>query len=130
MSIADRLKSGDLSRWLVALILIAPTLVCVVYPNKLFLLVLVGAVGGGAWGEYFNNMLGRERVGLLAWALAGYWATLAGATFFGTDGLILGLLLALSLGAAYFLHVLSPEQDRISVNLLARLALGHLYLTF
>jgi phosphatidate cytidylyltransferase len=114
----------------VALILLLPTLFCVFYPNKIYLLALVAAVGSLAWREFFVNLLGRERRTLFALALAGLYATLAGAAFFGSDGQNLGLIVALSLGAGYFLHTLSPQQDRISVNLISRYALGHLYLTF
>jgi phosphatidate cytidylyltransferase len=114
----------------VALVLIPPTLLCVFSQNKVYLLALVAIMGGMAWGEYVKNLLGSERVGLLALSLMGFLATVVGATFFGTNGQILGLFLALVFGAAYFLRVLKPEQDRISVNLVSRYALGHFYLTF
>jgi phosphatidate cytidylyltransferase len=130
MSLANRLKSGDLSRWVVGILLIVPTLFCVFYSNKLYLLFFVALVGTLTWGEFFINLLGRDRLGLLLLSLLGFYATLVGATFFGSDGQTLGLVLSLVLGAAYFLHILTPQQDRVSVNLLGRFALGHLYLTF
>jgi phosphatidate cytidylyltransferase len=130
VSLADRLKSGELSRWLIALILILPTIFCIFYPNKIYLLIMVAVAGSFAWGEFCINLLGRERLGLFILALIGLYAILVGATFFGTDGQTLGLVLSLILGAAYFLHVLAPQQDRISVNLISRFALGHLYLSF
>jgi phosphatidate cytidylyltransferase len=114
----------------VALILVVPTVLCVFADNKVFLMILAAMVGSMAWGEFFINLLGRERLGLLVLALLGFYATLAGATFYGSDGQTLGLAVALSLGAAYFLHILSPEKDRVSVNLVSRYALGHVYLSF
>jgi CDP-diglyceride synthetase len=119
-----------LSRWVVALILIPPTVFCVFYPNKLYLLIFVGIVGSFAWGEFFINLLGKERLGLFVLTLVGFLATVVGATFFGPDGQSLGLYLSLIFGAAYFLYALSPQQDRVSVNVVSRYALGHLYLTF
>lgn len=130
VSVADRLKSGILSRWLVALILIPPTIFCIFYSNKLYLLIFMAVVGSFAWWEFLVNLLGKERLGLFLLSLAGFYSTIVGATFFGADGQTLGLLLSLCLGAAYFLNGLSPEQDRVSVNLVSRYALGHLYLTF
>ena len=123
-------KRGNLSRWLVALILIPPTAVAVAAPNKIFLLALVAIMGTLAWREFAVNLLGRERTGLLAMSLLGFYATLSGAAFWGADGQTAGLQLALALGAAYMMYSLAPEGDRISVNLVARYGLGHLYLTF
>jgi phosphatidate cytidylyltransferase len=130
MSQANRPKSSDFSRWWVALCLIVPTVGCVIAPNKLALLVLVAIVGSLAWREYAVNLLGRERAGLFALCLAGYLATLCGAAFLGAEGQTAGLLVSLSLGAAYLMYNLSPAGDKISVNLIARYGLGQLYLTF
>ncbi|MDR1677959.1 MAG: phosphatidate cytidylyltransferase [Deltaproteobacteria bacterium] len=130
MSLADRLKSGELSRWVVALFLIAPTLFCIFYSNKVYLLVLISVFGTLTWWEYCNNLLGKERVGLFTLAIIGFLSTMVGATFFGPEGQTLGLLICLALGACYFLYILSPTQDRISVNLISRYGLGHFYLTF
>jgi phosphatidate cytidylyltransferase len=113
----------------VALILIPPTVFCIFSANKIYLLLLTAVVGSFAWGEYCINLLGKERLGIFILALLGFYSTLIGASFFGTDGQTLGLILSLSLGGVYFIQILSPGQDRISVNLLARYALGHLYLT-
>jgi phosphatidate cytidylyltransferase len=114
----------------VALLLVAPTLFCAFYPNKTYLLVLVAIVGSLTWYEYCSNLLGRERLGLSLVSILGFCSTMAGATFFGTDGQTLGLFVCLVLGAAYFLRSLNAQQDRVSVNVISRYALGHLYLTF
>ncbi|MDR0355159.1 MAG: phosphatidate cytidylyltransferase [Deltaproteobacteria bacterium] len=123
-------SSGELSRWLVALILLPPTIFSIFFPNKTVLLIWTAAIGTMAWREYCLNLLGRERLGLFALACLGLYATLAGTAYFGPDGQTFGLATALALGAAYFIHILNPEQDRISVNVVSRYALGHLYLTF
>jgi phosphatidate cytidylyltransferase len=128
--VSEAKKGGTAGRWLVAAILIAPTAVAVMVPQKLFLLALVAVMGTLAWREYAGSLLGRERTGLLALCLAGFYATLAGAAFLGADGQTAGLMAALALGAAYMMYSLSPAGDKISVNLIARYGLGHLYLTF
>ncbi|MDR1296232.1 MAG: phosphatidate cytidylyltransferase [Deltaproteobacteria bacterium] len=130
MSLGDKFKSGELSRWVVALVLIPPTVATIFLSNKFFLLGWVALVGSLAWWEYWVNLLGRERRGLLAVCLAGFYAVMLGAAVMGPDGQLLGLVLSLSLGGAYFLHVLSPQNDRVSVNLVSRYALGQLYLSF
>ena len=130
MSQPNRPKSSELSRWLVALCLIPPTIGCIVAPNKLALLILMAVVGAMAWREYAVNLLGRERACLFALCLAGFLATLCGAAFWGADGQTAGLMAALALGAAYLMRNLSPAGDKISVNLIARYGLGQLYLTF
>ena len=130
MSLTSPVKSSELNRWLVALILVPPTVVAVLLPNKLFLLALALVAGSLAWMEFWANLLGRERKGLLALGLLGHYAAMFGAAFFGPDGQSAGLVLAFSLVGIYLLRVLAPENDRISVNLVSRFALGHLYLTF
>ena len=130
MGEASRPKSSELSRWLVVLCVLPPTIACILAPNKIALLILVAIFGSLAWREYAVNLLGRERAGLFALCLAGFLSTLLGASFFGSDGQTAGLVIALALGAAYLMHNLSPQGDKVSVNLISRYGLGHLYLTF
>ncbi|MDR1657365.1 MAG: phosphatidate cytidylyltransferase [Deltaproteobacteria bacterium] len=129
MSETKQSKTGVLSRWLVALVLVPPTLAAIILTNKLFLLFWVALIGTVAWWEYAVNLLGRERRGLLAMSLIGFYATLSGAAFFGPDGQVAGLVTALAFGAMYMMYNLSPQGDRITVNLVGRYGLGHLYLT-
>jgi phosphatidate cytidylyltransferase len=121
---------GEASRYLVAAALIAPSLVAILLPNSLFLLGLVLVVGAFTWWEFFVNLLGRERSGLFVLALIGWALTAVGALFYGTEGQEAGLLLALALGAIYFMVHLPPQPDKVSVNLISRYALGHLYISF
>jgi phosphatidate cytidylyltransferase len=109
---------------------VPPTVGCVIVPNKLALMVLVAVLGGLAWREYAVNLLGRERVGLLALCLTGFLATLAGASFLGVEGQTAGLALSLALGAAYLMYNLGPQPDKVSINLIARYVLGQSYLSF
>ncbi|MDR2456534.1 MAG: phosphatidate cytidylyltransferase [Deltaproteobacteria bacterium] len=130
MADSVRPKSSELSRWLVVLCVLPPSVACVLAPNKLFLLALSAVFGSLAWREYAVNLLGRERAGLFVLCEAGFLATLCGAAFLGSDGQTAGLVVALALGAAYLMHNLSPAGDKVSVNLIARYGLGQLYLTF
>ncbi|MDR1871970.1 MAG: phosphatidate cytidylyltransferase [Deltaproteobacteria bacterium] len=130
MSLAERLTKGELSRWLVALILIPPVLLAVFMANNLVILGVVGVLGAICWWEFALNLLGKERVGLLLLAVMGWLAAAAGALFYGPAGQGLGLFLGLAFGAFYFIRVLPPTEDRAVVNLISRYALGHLYLSF
>jgi phosphatidate cytidylyltransferase len=130
VSLAERLTKGELSRWLVALILIPPVLLAVFMANKLVIFGVVGVMGAICWWEFAVNLLGRERVGLLLLAVVGWLATAAGALFYGPEGQGVGLALALGLGAFYLMRVLPEQADRAVVNLISRYALGHLYLSF
>jgi phosphatidate cytidylyltransferase len=130
VSLPERLTKGELSRWLVALILIPPTVLAVFWDNKLGLLAVAGILGAVSWWEYAVNLLGRDRVGLLGLALLGWLAVALGSSFYGPPGQALGLAVSLSLGALYFLRVLPEQEDRASVNLISRYALGHLYISF
>ncbi|MDR1487725.1 MAG: phosphatidate cytidylyltransferase [Deltaproteobacteria bacterium] len=130
MSFIQRLKTGELSRWAVAFVLIPPTVLAILLPNKLFLLALIVVIGTMAWREFSVNLLGKERKGLFALGLLGYYLTIFGASFFGPDGQLAGLVAALVLGSLYLMYNLAPENDKVSVNLISRFALGHLYLTF
>jgi phosphatidate cytidylyltransferase len=123
-------KSKVLSRWLVAFVLIPPTLVAIIVPNKLLLLFWLAIIGTLAWWEFAVNLLGQERKGLLGLSLFCYYLILAGAAFFGPDGQAAGLMVALSLGGVYLMYNLAPEGDRVSINLISRYGLGQLYLSF
>jgi CDP-diglyceride synthetase len=123
-------RPAERGRWLVALCVIPPAVACVLAPNKLALMALVAIFGTLAWREYAVNLLGRERAGLFALCVAGFLATLLGASFFGSDGQAAGLAVCLALGAAYLMYNLNPAGDKVSVNLIARYGLGQLYLTF
>ncbi|MDR1576668.1 MAG: phosphatidate cytidylyltransferase [Deltaproteobacteria bacterium] len=126
----ERLTKGELSRWLVALVLVPPIMLSIFMDNNLVILGVVGSMGALCWWEFAVNLLGRERVGLLSLAIIGWLATAMGALFFGPLGQVLGLTLALGLGAFYLMGVLPEKEDRAVVNLISRYALGHLYLSF
>jgi phosphatidate cytidylyltransferase len=130
VSEANPKKSQELSRWLVALVLIPPTLAVIFLTNKLFLLALTMVLGTLAWKEFSFNLLGRERRGLFILALTGFYCTILGASFFGADGQSAGLAASLILGGAYLMRVLAEENDKVSVNLLSRYCLGQIYLSF
>jgi phosphatidate cytidylyltransferase len=124
------LTKGVLSRWLVALVLIPPVAVAIFMANTLAILGVVGVLGAICWWEFAANLLGRERVGLLALAILGWLATAAGALFYGPLGQALGLTAALALGAFYLMWALPAAEDRAAVNLIARYGLGHMYISF
>jgi len=130
MSIGERLKKGELSRWLVALVISPPIIVAIFSQNQLYMLGLTAVIGGLAWWEFFVNLLGRDRMGLFILAIAGWLGALAGAFCYGPPGQELGIIFSLALGALYLLVILPPEADKSTVNLFSRYALGHLYLTF
>ncbi|MDR2199056.1 MAG: phosphatidate cytidylyltransferase [Deltaproteobacteria bacterium] len=130
MELTPRLKTGNLGRWLVALVLAIPTVVCVFLPNKLALLILVSLVGAAAWYEFHANLLGRQRAGLLAVCELGWLQTVVLACFFGVEGLVVGMFLDFVLGGVYLLRILPQGPDAVSLNLLSRYALGHLYISF
>jgi phosphatidate cytidylyltransferase len=130
VSVVERLTKGELSRWLVALILIPPILLAVFMDNNLVILGVVGLLGAICWWEFAANLLGRERVGLLSLAIIGWLATAFGALFYGSVGQSFGLVLAVGLGAIYLMRVLPESEDRAVVNLISRYALGHIYLSF
>ncbi|MDR1545156.1 MAG: phosphatidate cytidylyltransferase [Deltaproteobacteria bacterium] len=117
-------------RWLVAIVLIAPAVTAALWPNKLFILALTAALGTLAWREFSVNLLGRQLKGLFALALVGLYLTLAGAAFFGPDGQLAGLTVALALGGFYLMKILTPERGPAAVNLLGRYVMGQLYLSF
>ncbi|MDR1607270.1 MAG: phosphatidate cytidylyltransferase [Deltaproteobacteria bacterium] len=130
MTVSERLSKGELSRWLVALVLIPPVLLAVFMDSNLVVLGVVGLMGALCWWEFAVNLLGRERVGLLFLAILGWLATAMGALYFGPLGQALGLTLAFGLGGFYLMAILPEKEDRAVVNLISRYALGHLYLSF
>ncbi|MDR2340338.1 MAG: phosphatidate cytidylyltransferase [Deltaproteobacteria bacterium] len=130
MALSPCLATGNLGRWLVALILAIPTVICIFLPNKVYLLVLVCVFGGIAWHEFVANLLGRQRIGLLILTELGWVATAVLSCFFGVEGLAMGLFLAFAIGAAYLLFTFPQVPDKVSLNLISRYALGHLYISF
>lgn len=127
-SVSQRL-SGHLSRWLIAAILMPPVLYAILTENVLIFWGLVTVAGGLVWWEYFTNVLGRERIGLLVVSLIGWVSVTAGTQFFGPQGQLSGLLFALFLGAGYTLINLPKLNGPLLINLLSRYALGHLYIS-
>jgi phosphatidate cytidylyltransferase len=130
MALSQSIATGSLGRWLIALILAVPTVVCIFLPNKVFLLVLVCLFGGIAWHEYVVNLLGRQRHGLLLISELGWVGTATATCFYGVEGLAMGLFFAFVLGALYLLYILPPAPDKIALNLISRYGLGHFYLSF
>jgi phosphatidate cytidylyltransferase len=133
MTLPDPIRKGELGRWLVALVLAAPTLCAIFLENKLFLLILVLIIGSIAWWEYSSNLLGRTRTGIFFISLMGFFATALGATFLGPEGQSAGLVLSLIFGGFYFFHVLGSggeDERKVAINLIARYALGQVYISY
>ncbi|MDR3154108.1 MAG: phosphatidate cytidylyltransferase [Deltaproteobacteria bacterium] len=126
----DSIRKGELGRWLVGLALAVPTAAAVLVENKLWLLLVALLAGGAAWHEYASKLFGPPYKGLAALGIAGWALTALGACFLGPEGQEAGLILSLACGAVYFMRSLQPGQDPVSLNLLARYALGHLYISF
>ncbi|MDR1045395.1 MAG: phosphatidate cytidylyltransferase [Candidatus Adiutrix sp.] len=124
------LMDSHRSRWLVAVVLLPPVVLAVLAEEFLYFFLLMLLVGGLAWWEFSRHLFGAERTGLLALALAGWLAVAGGASFYGPSGQSIGLVLALAIGAGYSMWGLDRESGPVLVNLLSRLALGHLYLSF
>jgi phosphatidate cytidylyltransferase len=130
MALSPCLATGNLGRWLVALILAIPTVICIFLPNKLYLLILVCLFGGIAWHEFVVNLLGIQRTGLFLLSELGWVMTATLACYFGGDGLIIGLFIAFVLGGLYLLYILPNQPDNVPLNLISRYALGHMYISF
>jgi phosphatidate cytidylyltransferase len=130
MALSQRIAKGNLGRWLVALVLAVPTVICIFLPNKLYLLALVCLFGGIAWHEFAMNLFGRQRVGLLLLSELSWLGTAGLSCFFGVEGLAMGLFLSLAVGAAYIIVILTPSPDRVPLNLISRYAMGHAYISF
>ncbi|MDR1166785.1 MAG: phosphatidate cytidylyltransferase [Deltaproteobacteria bacterium] len=129
MSLPENLRKGQLGRWLVALILAVPTLVAIFSANNIWLYLLTLAIGAIVWWEYCVNVFGSARVGLMCLSALGWAAMMTGAYRYSLEGLLLGFVLALVLGAFYFMGVLAEGKDTISFNLISRYGLGHFYLS-
>jgi len=129
----EKIKSklgGHKSRWLVAIVLLGPTIAAILAEDYLYFFLLMLLVGGVTWWEFSRNLFGAERSGLLAVALGGWLAVAVGTYFFDPLAQSVGLVLALALGAGYGMWALERESGPVMLNLLGRLALGHLYLSF
>jgi phosphatidate cytidylyltransferase len=133
MTLPDPIRKGELGRWLVALVLAVPTLIAIFLENKIFLVVLILIIGGVAWWEYSANLLGRTRTGILLICLLGWAATVGGAAFFGPEGQSMGLLFSIILGGLYLLNFMGKggeDEKKIAINLIARYALGQVYISY
>ena len=122
--------SSHISRWVVGIALLIPTVFSIMTDNYVFFFLLMLLVGGATWWEFSRNLFGAERTGLMALAQGGWIMVATGAYFYGPSGQSFGLVLALSLGAAYCMVSLERETGTVLLNLLGRLSLGHLYLSF
>ncbi len=122
--------SGHASRWLVAVVLLVPTVYSMLADQYLYFFFLVLLAGGVTWWEFSRNLFGVERTGLLGLSLGGWAAVAGGAYFYGPSGQSIGLVLALALGAGYCMWALERETGPVLLNLLGRFSLGHLYLSF
>ncbi|MGL4207876.1 MAG: phosphatidate cytidylyltransferase [Candidatus Adiutrix sp.] len=118
------------SRWLVAIVLLPPIVYGMVADHYLYFFVVMLIIGAVTWWEYSQALFGRERIGLLGLALAGWFMTAAGAFFYGPSGQSIGLVAAIALGAFYTMWFLDREGGPVLLNLLGRFALGHIYLSF
>ncbi len=129
----EKIKSGlggHQSRWLVAIVLLGLTIPAILAEDYLYFFLLILLAGGVTWWEFSRNLFGLERTGLMGLALGGWLAVAVGAYFYGPSGQSIGLVLALGLGAAYTMWALERESGPVVLNLLGRLALGQLYLSF
>lgn len=118
------------SRWLMAIVLLVPTLFSILSDQYIFFFILMLLAGGATWWEFSRNLLGGERTGLLCLAMAGWGAVATGSYFLGPVGQSYGLVVALALGAAYTMWGLGREDGQVLVNLMSRYSFGHLYLSF
>ncbi|MDR1081087.1 MAG: phosphatidate cytidylyltransferase [Deltaproteobacteria bacterium] len=130
MELPESIRRGELGRWLVGLALAAPTVAAVLVENKLWILAVGLLAGGAAWWEFATNLFGPRYRGLALLGLMGWAATAIGACLVGPEGQTAGLALSLVLGGAYLMKVLPEGTHAVSVNLLSRYALGHLYISF
>ncbi len=121
---------GHRSRWVVAVVLLPPVVASMLVDEYIYFFLVMLLIGGLTWWEFSRNLLGAERTGLLALALAGWVAVASGAYFYGPSGQSIGLVLGLALGAGYSMWALERESGPVLLNLLGRFALGHLYLSF
>lgn len=130
---SDRIKlhlKGHLSRWLMGAALLIPAVFSIMAENYLYFFIFMIVVGSITWWEFSLNLFGAERTGLMSLAIGGWLLVASGAYFYGPAGQSIGLVLALSLGAGYCMWSLERESGPVLLNLLGRLSLGHLYLTF
>jgi phosphatidate cytidylyltransferase len=130
MELPESIRKGQLGRWLVGLALAAPATAAILLDNKIWLLLVAGIAGCLAWREYAANLFGPRFKGLAALGLAGWALTACGACFLQAEGQGLGLLIALAAGGVYLMRVAPGTPDPVSLNLLARYALGHLYISY
>ncbi|MDR1314235.1 MAG: phosphatidate cytidylyltransferase [Deltaproteobacteria bacterium] len=130
MELPESIRKGELGRWLVGIALAVPTIAAVLIENKVWILLVGLLAGGAAWWEFASNLFGPRYRGLAALGLAGWAATALGACLVGPEGQMAGLALSLALGGVYLMRVLPEGTDAVSVNLLSRYALGHLYISF
>lgn len=130
----DRIKqqlSSHLSRLLVGIALLIPVILSIMADDHIYFFMLILVVGSLTWWEFSQNLFGTQRLGLMALALAGWFLVANGAFFYGPlGGQSIGLVLALSLGAVYCMWTLGKETGPVLLNLLGRLCLGHLYISF
>ncbi|MDR1922142.1 MAG: phosphatidate cytidylyltransferase [Candidatus Adiutrix sp.] len=120
----------NLSRWLVAAVLLPPIVYSAVTDHYLPFFLVMLAIGALTWWEYSRNLLGHDRIGLFGLGAAGWALTAAGAYFYGPSGQSIGLVGAISMGAVYAMWALERESGPVLLNLLGRFALGHIYLSF
>ncbi|MDR1042185.1 MAG: phosphatidate cytidylyltransferase [Deltaproteobacteria bacterium] len=130
MALPESIRKGELGRWLVGIALAVPTVAAVLVDNKLWILVVGLLAGGAAWWEFAANLFGARYRGLAVLGLFGWAATACGTCFFEAEGQGAGLALSLALGGIYLMRILPGGTDAVSVNLLSRYALGHLYISF
>jgi phosphatidate cytidylyltransferase len=130
MELPESVRKGELGRWLVGLALAAPTVAAVLVENKVWLLLVALLAGGAAWWEFASNLFGPRYRGLAAMGLLGWLAVALGTCFLEAEGQGAGLAFAVALGGAYLMRTLPPGPDAVSVNLISRYALGHLYISF
>ncbi|MDR2611392.1 MAG: phosphatidate cytidylyltransferase [Deltaproteobacteria bacterium] len=130
MELPDSIRKGQLGRWLVGLALAVPTVAAVLVENKIWLLAVALLAGGAAWHEFAANLFGPRFRGLAALGILGCALTAAGACLLGPEGQGAALVLSLALGGIYLMRQLPGHPDPVSLNLLARYALGHLYISF
>ncbi|MDR2353066.1 MAG: phosphatidate cytidylyltransferase [Deltaproteobacteria bacterium] len=129
MALSERLKKGGLGRWLIAIILAIPATFAIFLENRLFLLALVLLMGGIAWWEFAVNLFGKSRPGLLFISLLSWALVVLGTNYYSLEGLIGGLIVSIFFGAFYLMAILAPGKDTVTINLLSRYALGHIYLS-
>ncbi len=118
------------SRWLVAILLLIPTILSMLAEQYIYFFLLILIAGGVTWWEFSRNLFGAERFSLMVLAWLGWLAVAGGAYFYGPSGQSLGLVVALALGAGYCMWFLEKESGPILLNLTGRYALGQLYLSF